>query len=141
MTSSGPQPGDDDFMASLSGIGEHGFYGDSGEPGHGAELGIDIQDYLQSATNTMAAADYAYSFDQANGANLLYGNQDEGLAVWINSSDPSRSTAFAPDAGVEEYLAGRLDALAEQNPVDLQAENTGPGGPADSGSPAGLSAT
>ena len=75
-------------------------------------------------------ADRAIAFRQGTGEHAVFGNAKSGMAGWINTTNPARSTYFKPDLGVSKYLAGRERHLRNlgQSPrvIDLTQARASP---------------
>lgn len=96
--------------AILEGLAEHGFE----ERNHGREEGLDLEDYLQDATNVINAPDVVVSFEQNGSVNTAYGSADLGRAVWVNGDEPTRSTSFNPSG--PDGVAGYFERTLSRNP-------------------------
>lgn len=73
---------------------------------HGQDVpGADRRDFGASAMRDLNTADRVYEFDQEGGKGLLFSNTESGMVGWVNTADPEKSTYFAPEDGVENYIA------------------------------------
>ncbi len=88
---------------------------------HRNEVALDLEDFLQEATNVMNAPDVVVSFDQNGSTNTLYGSEDLGRVVYQNAATPEKSTTFIPSGsdGVAGYVDRTVGNKANSSPEFL----------------------
>jgi len=93
--------------AHVRGIGMHA-YSKHGVKGTPKQTRSQFQ---EAARNDLNTADLAFTLNQKNGVNVIYGNTKSGFAGYLNTADPLRSTRFTPpNKSVDRFVKDAVEA-------------------------------